>query len=260
MAFLLAENSFTAVFKGMSAPRGINAQRRPAPAAFTLVEVLVVIAIIALLAALLLPALSRARQKSRQTACLSNLRQVGLAFAVCVTDNEDRFPDRRDLKTSLGYKPWSGWPPSDPRGGWAALVLSNDLGADALWMCPSMRGSALRALPQATQVFRAGTPPAEASYWLWRFDRADDPVPLDNFWLKTPEQCLSDLRAANHPTAGQPASLSDVELAADPYFPNTVAGLPPGVAGRSVHAGGRNQLMLDGSAGFIRDRRIGSQE
>jgi prepilin-type N-terminal cleavage/methylation domain-containing protein len=57
--------------------------------AFTLIELLVVIAIVALLAALLLPALSRARDTSRQSACLNNLNQVGLACALYRGDNFD---------------------------------------------------------------------------------------------------------------------------------------------------------------------------
>lgn len=59
---------------------------------FTLIELLVVIAIIAILAAILFPVFSRAREKARQTTCLSNLKQVGQALMMYVQDWDETYP------------------------------------------------------------------------------------------------------------------------------------------------------------------------
>jgi hypothetical protein len=54
----------------------------------------------------------------------------------------------------------------------------------------------------------------------------------------------------------RPAGPTQVELAVDPYFPNTIASLPPELRGQAVHARGRNRLFLDTHAAFERDARL----
>lgn len=82
-------------------------QRRTVPSGFTLIELLVVISIIALLVSILLPALQAARASVYAVNCASNMRQVGIAFAVYLEDNEQTFPAARDSTVGVDYLLWN---------------------------------------------------------------------------------------------------------------------------------------------------------
>lgn len=95
--------------------------------AFTLVELLVVISIIALLISMLLPALKGAREQAKQTACLSNMKNMGLAVQMYVQSNRDAFPLSRDHG---GYQD----------GGWIN-ELAPYAGNKLLYRCPADRST-----------------------------------------------------------------------------------------------------------------------
>ena len=83
----------------------LNDQIQTENEGFTLIELLVVIAIIAILAAILFPVFAQAREKARQTTCLSNVKQMGLALAMYVEDYDETFPEA-DFGTLSAYYIW----------------------------------------------------------------------------------------------------------------------------------------------------------
>lgn len=99
-------------------------------AAFTLIELIVVIAIMAILASLLLPALSKAKEAGRGTACLSNLHQIGLALQIYVSENKNRLPVMHDKFIGANSPPTNQTDTVD-------LVLRDQLGNTNALRCPS---------------------------------------------------------------------------------------------------------------------------
>lgn len=137
---------------------------------FTLIELLVAIVVVALLAALLFPVFFKLRERGRQTVCLSNLRQLGMATSLYAQDSDDRYPyggDPGDLNTD-------GWKYTDSGKYWPAVqqmqanhrtlpnVMAGYVKSRELWHCPSDSGFdmggqhediAMNARPTAFQAF-----------------------------------------------------------------------------------------------------------
>ncbi|MFO7947691.1 MAG: prepilin-type N-terminal cleavage/methylation domain-containing protein [Armatimonadota bacterium] len=113
---------------------------------FTLIELLVVIAIIAILAAILFPVFARARDKARQTSCLSNVKQISLGLIMYVQDYDETMP---------GFKIYYR-PDSNSRGdGWYESIepyVKNE----QIGVCPSGK---------YTSTYGRSNMPNESGYW-----------------------------------------------------------------------------------------------
>ena len=127
-----------------------------------------------------------------------------------------------------------------------------------LWSCPAAANTAAGMATQAVQQVSDTSNAPPTRYWMWRFDRTNDlgdQTMLEDFWTKTTSQAVSDLQAANDATVGPISGPVDVELTVDPYFPNTIPTVDPNLRGRTVHAGGRCRVFLDGHVQFLKDAR-----
>jgi prepilin-type N-terminal cleavage/methylation domain-containing protein len=98
----------------------VSSKRSASPGAgFTLIELLVVIAIIAILAAILFPVFAQAREKARQSACLSNQKQIGNAVMMYIQDYDETYPSV-DLESGADPRlPLPGGRSYEGRMGWA---------------------------------------------------------------------------------------------------------------------------------------------
>ena len=97
---------------------------------FTLVELLTVIGLIALLASLFMPVLGKVRAAANTTNCVSNLRQVGVAWTMYVLENHGRLPDFAGITSSTPDAAWRGY--------WPGIAAGAGVKAESL-LCPAAR-------------------------------------------------------------------------------------------------------------------------
>lgn len=208
--------------------------KRSACAGFTLIELLVVIAIIAILASILFPVFAQAREKSRQTSCLSNMKQLGTAFAMYMSDYDERLP---------GGAPYGSCPNC---GDWVGMTKWGGPCSAQFPMRPE--DGALFPYVKNVQVYLCPssyeTKPYRLSYSV-------------NCNLTSPGNWYSDaqLAAAAPGVAGLILMVDEGKSLNDGYF----CGFNPYDVPVQVHTGGSNYLFADWHAKFYRPDNISVQ-
>jgi len=133
-------------------------------ATFTLIELLVVVAIIGMLAALLLPALRKARESATTIACLSNQKQIGVAFIMYQADFDGYYPCGTDVYPSdwgwdanwcydekLEFQGYLGTPTVYS---WQESPLNKHISGSNVWMCPAASRAQYAVGPSSTRTQR----------------------------------------------------------------------------------------------------------
>jgi prepilin-type N-terminal cleavage/methylation domain-containing protein len=220
------------------ANRGHNLAGR----AFTLIELLVVIAIIAILAAMLLPALASAKEKSKQTTCMGNARQIGLAAILYRDENDDRFPFGVDVTATLpgGLTNTTAWPMQLMRYLGGVSVNSNTT-SRAYW-CPSER-------TPDTGVF-GYREDYRANRHIFRDPNFNTPVALRGADIQKPTmyQIISEKTANN---AGYSVAASGMNSHRTAWNTPTAAGVFPS-PGMVRHSWGQVAAASDGRAVWLK--------
>lgn len=137
----------------MTLPPGLRIVRRTL--AFTLVDMLIVIATLALITVVLLPHIARPQRHSCRINCVNNLKQVGLAFRTWALDNQDNYPMAVPVSTN-GTMEYTS---DGLRTYMHFLVMSNELSTPKILICPTENDPARRS----ATTFSVGEPQTSGS-------------------------------------------------------------------------------------------------
>lgn len=143
---------------GFRLPEGCSWFEAANASGFTLIELLVVIAIIGILSAMLLPALARSKLAAQRADCEANLRQVGVATELYLSDNGGRFFNCCGAPTSAGQQWWFGWlqgatvPEGQRAFNLSTGALFPYLGGGGVRLCPSPVWSSTQFKQKGTNV------------------------------------------------------------------------------------------------------------
>ena len=182
---------------------------------FTLIELLVVIAIIGVLAGILLPVLSRTRESSRRTQCMSNIKQIGMGLIMYANENNEQFPS--DTTTV----------PASPAMRSLNLLYDTYVSDNKFFNCPSdtlVTGAtnAGMSVSTADDSFK----PDECSYGYDRSHTSADDADVALVADRPPVPFIPTASSTNHKGRGQNVVYVDghVEFVISPlagwYFPD----------------------------------------
>ena len=221
--------------------------------AFTLSELLVVVAIIGILAALFMPALSATKERARRASCLNNLRQIGLGMAAYAGDNKDSVvplrigEDGTEVPCALNFSEGESLKA-------AAAGLDLNTNGSSIWCCPG-RPDSIGKLPYYDATAAAPGPDLPAGQWVLGYEYmggmtnwatpagdfpANSPIKLGAskpYWVLAADEMVRDQDLGWGGVAGTPLYAWD--------------DTPPHRSSRAKSPAGGNEVLADGSARWV---------
>jgi prepilin-type N-terminal cleavage/methylation domain-containing protein/prepilin-type processing-associated H-X9-DG protein len=226
---------------------------------FTLIELLVMVAIIAILAAILLPVFASAREAARKTACLSNMRQIGMAIEMYSNDHDQAYPQSKRTEAQPQIADASGGIEDPDYGSVFAMILpytghggtssEDQLFRQKLFACPS---DPAPYDPLCPTRYNPGGPAVISylvnAYFVWGMTESGFRQPAETIYI-------AERRSEASPSL--PADPFCDDIFHPWFYPPANAGAPAnemdevtGAIAARRHQGGANYIFADDHAGW----------